>query len=68
MTLIEALKCLHAVGTFDDFKEDGTPKVAVVRKLAGNTYSADEIWEQWFILYGFSTCREDRDQEKTNEA
>ncbi len=68
MTLKEALKCLHLAGEYEDFKDDGVPTVAAVRKLLGRSVSAQEIWEQWFILYGFSTCREDRDQEKTNEA
>ena len=57
--LDDVLKHLFKHGTYDDFRNDGKPTSAAVRKLLGKATTRQEIDDAWFRLYGFSTCRED---------
>ena len=59
MTLEQAIQHLHRHGKYDEFTEDGLPKVDRVRNLMGNSdITRQQIDEAWFRLYGFSTNRD----------
>ena len=58
MTLDQAIKHLHLHGKYDEFTDDGLPKVDRVKNLTGDSsITRQQIDEAWFRLYGFSTKR-----------